>query len=295
MCGPDFQNGTSGIALFLAHLYSATGESLFRMAAEGAMRHAFSRLDDVEPPNRLSFQTGLVGIAYALLALAGTCEIEKFNSIALFILEEICGDDSQLETAEVDSDAISALLGIYRDHPKDFILQTALALGEKLIKSDAASPTALLDLFQATGDDRFRPKAGEQVAGDIAATLRAAEVLTGDTYTEQARSRMVDLIQSLDDSLRSPQMDFSLGAGLAAKADVLIEAARVLHDESFRVAAERITSFGIDRYRKDSLPWPCSSPDKAETPGLKDGLAGIGYMYLRVSDMKVPSLRFGIE
>ncbi len=293
MCGPDFQNGTSGIAFFLAHLYSATGENLFRMTAESAMRHAFSRLDDVDPGKHLSFQTGLVGIAYALLALARTCEIEKFNSIAFFILEEICEDDSQLETAEVDSEAISALLGIYRDHPKDFILQTALALGEKVIKSEAASPTALLDLFQRTGNERFRHKAEEQLAGDIAGNLCAADVLKDHCYVEQARSGLDDLIHNLDNSFFSPQLDFSLGAGLAAQADVLIEARRVLNDVSYFSAAVRIAKFGMDRYRKDNLPWPCASPEKAETPGLMNGLAGIGYMYLRVFDsVRSPSLRF---
>ena len=63
-CGIDLFSGTSGIALFLAHLYAATGEAVFGVTAEAAIRQALSRLDDLPSPTRIDFHTGLTGISY---------------------------------------------------------------------------------------------------------------------------------------------------------------------------------------------------------------------------------------
>src|SRR5690349_19094351 len=52
MCGPHFAFGTSGIAIFLGHLYRATQHRVFRMTAEGAIRHTLSRLDDIPSSER---------------------------------------------------------------------------------------------------------------------------------------------------------------------------------------------------------------------------------------------------
>src|SRR6185503_1867661 len=55
MCGPDYYSGTSGIAVFLGHLYAATGERIFRTTAEGAIRQAISQLDHFPRGQRLDF------------------------------------------------------------------------------------------------------------------------------------------------------------------------------------------------------------------------------------------------
>jgi len=290
MSGPDFYYGTSGIAFFLAHLYSATGEHLFRRTSECAMRQAMSRLDDIPTAQRLSFQSGLIGIAYALFNLARLCEIEKFNQIGLFILEEACND---IDNIEFDSTSISALLSMHREQPKDFILRTAVSLGE----NSEATPQGLLDLFQHTGEERFRKRAEEQLNVEpcvngklptVLAGLRALQVLKNDIYVEKAQAALCEITESFD-----RPSDFSLGSGLAAQADTLIEAARILDNSDYYLAANRIAGFGIDQYRKDNLPWPCFAPDKSETPGLMNGLAGVGYMYLRLFDnSKHSSVRF---
>src|SRR5438045_5952705 len=86
MCGPDYYSGTSGIAVFLGHLYAATDEKIFRTTAEGAIRQALSRLDHMPRDQRLTFQLGLIGIAHAMLEVARTCDIEKFNALELLLL-----------------------------------------------------------------------------------------------------------------------------------------------------------------------------------------------------------------
>lgn len=44
--GPDFYGGTSGIALFLAELWAATGEADVRRTALGAIRQALAHADN---------------------------------------------------------------------------------------------------------------------------------------------------------------------------------------------------------------------------------------------------------
>src|SRR5215467_8741951 len=55
--GRDLYDGSSGIALFLARLASATGERIFRRTAEGAVRHALAKL-----PDACGYYSGGLGI-----------------------------------------------------------------------------------------------------------------------------------------------------------------------------------------------------------------------------------------
>src|SRR5438552_19137874 len=69
--GPELYSGTAGVALFLAELYAALGETGARRAALGAIRQAVSRVDDVAPTVMPGLHTGWSGIALAA-ALRGT-------------------------------------------------------------------------------------------------------------------------------------------------------------------------------------------------------------------------------
>lgn len=61
--GPDLYSGTSGLALFLAELYTATGNAEARRTALGAIRQALSRVDVLPHPARAGLFTGWIGIA----------------------------------------------------------------------------------------------------------------------------------------------------------------------------------------------------------------------------------------
>src|SRR5437870_1901166 len=56
--GSDLYGGTSGVALFLAQLHVATGDTAARRTALGAIRHALSRVDDLPPENSLGLYGG---------------------------------------------------------------------------------------------------------------------------------------------------------------------------------------------------------------------------------------------
>lgn len=183
MCGSDLYGGTSGIAIFLAHLYAATGEKIFRSTAEGSIRHALSQLDSYGSSKRIGFYTGLTGIAYALLQLAHLCHIEKFTALALFILEDLSKDDFHSETSNVSeiAGAVPVLLKFHHEAPRDFLLNMVTECGEYLVGSAKKSEVgwswdtksgedseagvacdapgiglALLEIYRATGEVRFR-------------------------------------------------------------------------------------------------------------------------------------------
>ena len=308
MCGIDYYSGTAGIAVFLSHLYAATEQKLFRLTAEAGIRQALSRLDDIPLKQRLSVRVGLIGIAQALLEIAKTSHIEKFNSFAMLLLEETCRDGLDHEVAAFDLRTISILLRIDRDQPTDFLKQTAVTFGERLMTSPAAGPShynlpvVLLDLYRATGEDRFKFAAETELENaivlddtggqhEIENCLNKLHILEalGDKYFVEAKSPL----EVLSQRVFKQGEDFSISSGLAGQADILIEAARLLREPDYRSAAERIGLFGIDHYRTHDLPWPCGEASDIETSGLMNGLAGIGYLYLRLSDeLKTPSLLF---
>ncbi|HVF14260.1 MAG TPA: lanthionine synthetase LanC family protein [Acidimicrobiales bacterium] len=69
--GPDLYGGTSGVALFLAHLYAVTGGPDVRRTAMGAARHALARTDDL-PPDSWAAYAGRSGplLAAAVVGLS---------------------------------------------------------------------------------------------------------------------------------------------------------------------------------------------------------------------------------
>src|ERR1035438_9639029 len=58
--GPNLYAGTSGIALFLSRMASATGERIFRLTADAALRQALEKL----PTVAYGLYSGGAGIQY---------------------------------------------------------------------------------------------------------------------------------------------------------------------------------------------------------------------------------------
>ncbi len=306
ICGSDFYSGTSGIAVFLARLFAATGEKVFRTTTEGAIRQALSRLDHFPRSSRIDFYKGLTGVAYALFEIAANCGIDKFNDIGLLIMEEVAGDDTEVHSS---GETVEGLLRMHHKHKRDFLLHLATRVGEELRNGPVDGPeseqlsiaSAMLGLFKVTGDTDYQEaakhllNAGTSPQSELTiarANLRAFEILGENTYAALAREGM-DAIRSRINSLSNEDLNFSLAHGLAGDGDLLLEAIRVLADERLSTTAERVGDRGIERYKKNDLPWPCGSANGWDAPSLMTGLAGIGYFYLRLYDRSlVPSLVF---
>lgn len=91
--------------------------------------------------------------------------------------------------------------------------------------------------------------------------LRAFELLGDDTYLGEAEAALRTTTEVLSDSsAQTTQEDFSPAQGLAGVAELLLYANRMLKDEAYKAAAERVGRRGIERYRIDNLPWPCGAP-----------------------------------
>jgi len=299
VCGSDFYSGTSGIAVFLARLFHATGEKIFRMTAEGAIRQALSRLDHFPRDLRKDFCKGLTGVAYSLSEIAESCGIDKFNDMALLILEDVGRDPEP--NSSCDPATVTALLRMHHRYQSDFLLRMAIECGQDIrSRTNVDVGAAMLELFKATGETTYR-QAAEAVLvkvddeSELLQTargyVRAFETLGDDAYAVRAREAL-ELIRTRIDSL-TDDVDFSFPTGLAAAGDLLLEANRVLGNEDLRRTAERAGNWGIDRYKQDDLPWPCGSKTGWDAPSFMNGLAGIGYFYLRLHDPShVPSIIF---
>jgi hypothetical protein len=192
--GPDLYAGTSGIAIFLAELYGATGDGAAHMAALGAIRHALSRVDAVSPRARLGLHSGWIGIALVAARLGLCFKDEKLLGSAIRLARRTM--DECLEECEFDiisgaAGAIGALVVLHDILADASLLDFAARLGNELIravkKSDAgyswkaASDStgrnltgfshgtagvayALLELFDATREAKYRNTAEQALA-----------------------------------------------------------------------------------------------------------------------------------
>ncbi|MFL6195780.1 MAG: lanthionine synthetase LanC family protein [Thermoanaerobaculia bacterium] len=189
--GPDLYGGTSGIGLFLARLYAATGERLFRKTALGAFEQTVSRLGVLPPAFRAGVYSGLTGIAYALAHGAALLGEDRLREVAVQALRDVMGDEIRPEALDVvagSAGAIPVLLGLRDLLGNGDLPDLARRHGENLLatartRGDAASWTTLpsevpgspdltgfshgtagigwglLELARETGEARFREAA----------------------------------------------------------------------------------------------------------------------------------------
>ncbi len=187
--GPDLYGGTSGIAAFLASLHRLTGEPLFKLTAEGAIAHALSRAEEIPPTSRMAFYSGWTGLAYALAAVGEAFEAPgtagKVHALIAAAARD-AGASPGLDVIGGAAGAIPALIDLNRRGYGDDLIAIAVRLGEHLLAtarkgdvgwswntlegqsthdltgfSHGASGIAwaLLELFAATGETRFRDAA----------------------------------------------------------------------------------------------------------------------------------------
>jgi lantibiotic biosynthesis protein len=316
--GPDLYDGSSGIALFLWRLAKATGERIFRVTAEAAIRQALDRM----PVPGCGLYSGGLGILYAASEITQTFDPEAVSRQAV-------PNRETLDVIDGSAGAIAVLLNLQ-------LVEAAMAHGDVLLSAAHRSDEgwswktipatrnltgfshgasgiawALLELYSATGESRFREAALEAfryerhcfnpteqnwpdfrdrqtsfpvywchgAAGIALARLRAWQILKDETLLAEAR---IALHKAAQDT-RSLS-NFSLCHGRAGNADVLIYASQILQEECWLREAEKIAQAGFEQFERSRIPWPCGLPGANETPDLMLGLSGIGYFYLRLAD-----------
>ncbi|HEX2280182.1 MAG TPA: lanthionine synthetase LanC family protein, partial [Thermomicrobiales bacterium] len=184
--GPNLYDGASGVALLIAELASTTGDDRYHQTALGAVRRALSRCEPKETHLRLGLFTGVTGIAIAAGRVATLLDdpivlgqVQEFVSCA----SELPGDAMEHDLVGGMAGGIIALLAIQAQHGRDEPLTAARALGDWLVAhaqhtgegvawrslsrpgmypliglshGAAGIAVALLELWHATGQDRYR-------------------------------------------------------------------------------------------------------------------------------------------
>jgi lantibiotic modifying enzyme len=347
--GPDLYNGTAGVALFLAEAAAALGDARLGAIARGALRHALDHAERIDDDGQ---HTGPPGIAYAAARVAIVLECDFALRGAQDVLSawwQRRGAATAWDVIGGCAGAVSALVALSDLVECPTVLEFAVVAGDELTaaaeRSDggwcwpdpqrssqhglcgfshgaAGIGHALLELWGATGEDRFRDaglaafdyerswfeacggswpdlraierRAGRDIPAPVSPTwchgapgialsrLRAAQLLESEAVRADADAALALTRRHVAELGSRAPDDFSLCHGAAGAADVLLYGA----DRSG--LAEQIGELGIERHHRPASSFPCGIPH-GETPGLFIGLAGIGLFYLRLHDRSIPT------
>lgn len=357
--GADLYGGTGGIALFLAEMYARTGHRVFGETAHEAFRSSAAGLDRVPPRFRQGFYSGRVGMAFALARgaeLLAEPALEREARRELDNRAADANDDILLDVISGAAGSIAPLLSLSRSLGRDDLRVQATRLGELIVGAadkDAAGwkwgddatgfhgqrpltgyghgaagiGLALLELFAATGDTRFRDAGRESFryedslfdpthdnwpdfrysaasgddghfgvawclgAGGIGLSRMRAIAIEGaiPQYRRDVDAALRAVRHRLDDTADPGSDDFSLCHGWAGLGDFALLASGALDGPQARALAEQIAERGADANAGSPERWRCGLQHGSH-PSLMLGLAGIGYFYLRLADPTVPSL-----
>ena len=120
--GPSLYAGTSGIALFLSRIASATGERIFRLTADAALRQALEKL----PLAGCGLYSGGPGIQY----VAAEMENEIDEDV---VIRQAALDRSELDVIGGSAGAIAMLLSLRRRTQSACLLEAAIQHGDLLL------------------------------------------------------------------------------------------------------------------------------------------------------------------
>lgn len=107
--------------------------------------------------------------------------------------------------------------------------------------------------------------------------LRAAETRT--ELEAVPRRLLQDVANQADGMIHA-----SLADGWCGVFDALLWYEAHWPDAQIQEWVHARATTAAERYHVIGLPWPCGGPPGIETPGMAHGLAGIGWLYLRLAD-----------
>lgn len=187
--GISLYDGVSGIALFLAHLSSLTGEQRYRAVAERIAGHLADALTSPErtAQSRIALSIGgfgdLGGAVYTLTHLAALWDESALLDAASALVPELAGrfaDDRELDLVQGTAGAALALVALDRMRPDERVVDALRIAGGVLAKAatDVSGGAAW-----CTAVDPDRPLLGlsHGASGFALALARIAEV-TGEEH-----------------------------------------------------------------------------------------------------------------
>jgi lantibiotic modifying enzyme len=350
---PNLYDGTAGVGLFLAELGALTGDAEFRRAALGAMRQAAARAPS---HRRDGFHVGSLGIAWAVATAAALLDADELHERARMLPAVAApppsGCPDVLLGAAGSAIARLALAEMLDDAA---LVEDAVATGEELLSRASitrhgwswADPRrryrhhlcglshgaggigwALLELFLATGDDRFRDGAEGAFAyerswlhedsgtwpdlrfgGERRGKAPSAPPLTAGSWCYGEAGIAVVRLRAID-VLGPGRYEGELGLALeATRRQVVaalpyeIEDLTLCHGAAGAAEAllcgaaalggrcdeaAELGSVALERFAATGARWPCGALGET-SPALFRGLSGIGWWLLRLHDPTIPS------
>ena len=183
---PNLYDGTAGVGLSLAHQAAVTGDAGVRRTAIGALRHAVARAPTLPDSRRDGFHAGTLGIAWACACVGTLLDEEELHTGARVLALDgrpRQAPDRRPDVVAGSAGAVLALLALADAFEDPALVHGAVVIGDDLINRASVSRHgwawampgrghrhqlcglshgaagigwALLELFAATGDERFR-------------------------------------------------------------------------------------------------------------------------------------------
>jgi class II lanthipeptide synthase len=346
--GPRAYEGTAGVGLFLAQLAGATGEAAARRTAVGALRHALDRAPELPPIDRDGLYAGVIGVVLAVARAAIWLDEPELDSGARELMAASVLPAGTRRCPDVMMGSAGAIIGlialaeIWGDRE---LIHPALETGEQLLARATVTRNgwtwrrarvcglahgaggigwALLELFAATGAERFRaaatgafayerswldPTTGTwpdlRIPGQRRGKPRIADAPTsgvwcrGEAGIAQTRLRALALADADPERRDATYALDTTRRHVAGLLDSEIVDLSLCHgaagacDVLLSAAgptpeAVALGQLALERHFAGSEPWPCGVAG-GTTPGLFLGHSGIGWWLLRLHDGRLPS------
>ncbi|MDH3677613.1 MAG: hypothetical protein OEQ12_04845 [Nitrosopumilus sp.] len=143
--GPNFYDGSSGIAFFLAKLFSITKKEEYGVTAKGAISHSLSQIEKIPKDQSLGFYYGKIGIIFSAVNVGQILKNKKIVEDAHKSLEEIINNKSKtqhlMDVISGNAGAIAPLIYLYKIFKEEKILNLAKKLGQEIIVKASKTET----------------------------------------------------------------------------------------------------------------------------------------------------------
>jgi type 2 lantibiotic biosynthesis protein LanM len=291
-------DGATGVVLFLSALHKTAGDSNSEELCNRLLRTIKLFVEQTRTRNswnrayNTDVEAGL--LIYPLLKMgeirSDSTVIELATEIAGLITPPMLSSDFPYDIYGGCAGILTGLMALHEKNPSDRILEKAILCGRKLnSRSGVLHPgisLALARLRQVSGDRTFSPVAlapwCRNEAGRGIAALAAAD-----------RPENAEILErTLNSTLAEPlEASDSIYSGSFGRVSFWSDASRMLERPDLKVAAIRLATESIRRANRDGgfRVYP-GLPPAAWGPGFFEGISGIGYEILRLSDPELPSV-----
>jgi lantibiotic biosynthesis protein len=244
--GPDFYEGTSGVALFLAEAGARLDDAEIRATALGAIRLALDHADRLPSDVRDGFYGGPIGIAYAAARIAGLLEAEDVLTSARELLAVWGRDTTRSPSSDVMTGCAGAVAGLVAlgglvDEP--WLVDAAVDLGVELIARADRGPEGWS--WAAPGRRSMQNLCGyAHGAAGIGHALAELATVTGDARFRETAGRAFDYERSWLDTRSGAWADLR-GVARRAGHDAPVPAADSWCNGAAGIALSRIRAAGL--------------------------------------------------